>query len=89
MSLLGQKVKPTYGVPKVDDMIYWERARGPGNARDLVAMYFKGRLTRNTDEGQRGDVKARPYHLGPGEYTAVYGADAMVNATGEYIWPHG
>lgn len=77
------------GPPKIDDTIFWERSRGPGDARDLVPMFFKGRLSRNTDEGLRGDVKARPKHLGYGEYTAVYGADAMVNAKGDYIWPNG
>jgi hypothetical protein len=37
-------------------------------------MYYKGRCDR-ADEGRVGrDIKARPVRLGPGEYTATYGA---------------
>ncbi len=79
--------KPRYGYPEIGDVIYWERSVGPGDARDLVPVFFKGRLTRDTDEGMRGDVRARPKSLGPGEYTAVYAADTFINATGERIWP--
>jgi hypothetical protein len=62
--------QPRFGLPKAGDTIYWIRDQGPGDRRVLVAMYFKGRLTRDTDEGRRGDVRARPKRLGPGDYTA-------------------
>jgi len=62
---------------KKNDVIYWVRSTGFGGD-DLVPMYFKGRLTRDTDEGSRGDIQARPVHLGPGPYVATYGADDFV-----------
>jgi hypothetical protein len=78
---------PRYGLPKMNDIIYWIRSEGPGSKRDLVRVYFKGRLTRDSDEGRRGDVKARPTELGSGDYTAVYAPSDFLNATGEHIWP--
>ncbi len=89
---MKHKLRRRYGhahsVPRLNSIIFWERSSG-GGTRDLVPMYFKGRLTRNTDEGSRGDVKARPQHLGPGPYTAVYAPDTFVHAGGSYIWPNG
>lgn len=79
--------EPRYGLPKMNDVIYWIRSEGPGDKRDLVRMYFKGRLTRATDEGRRGDIKARHTDMGPGDYTAVYAPSDFLNATGEHIWP--
>lgn len=68
------------------DLIYWVRSIGPGKKTDLVPMYFCGRLTRDTDEGARGDVKARPEKLGPGDYTAVYGAGDFLDKDGRPIF---
>lgn len=58
---------------RADTIIYWIRSIAAGGAKDRVPMYFKGRLGRDTDEGSRGDIQARPVSLGPGPYTATYG----------------
>lgn len=61
---------------KLDAVIFWVRGSGP-DGKDRVPMFYKGRCDR-ADEGQRGfDIKARPVHLGPGDYTATYGGDAF------------
>lgn len=70
---------------KEDTIIYWVQSVGPGDAKERVAMYFKGILTRNSDEGMRGDIRARPQHLGPGEYTATYGGDTFEHENGTPI----
>jgi hypothetical protein len=58
---------------EIDTIIYWVRSWG-ANGDELVPMYYKGRCDR-ADEGRaRHDIKGRPVKLGPGEYTAVYGA---------------
>jgi hypothetical protein len=36
--------------------IYWARSES-GGKKDRVPMYLKKRLTRSTDEGQRGDAQ--------------------------------
>jgi hypothetical protein len=70
---------------KENTLIYWVRGTGGGQPDDLVPMYFKGQLRRNTDEGSVGDVQARPVHLGHGPYTATYGADDFVDKFGKRI----
>lgn len=57
---------------KENTIIYWVRSTGPGNVKDRVPMYFKGRLSKNCQDGLRGDVKARPVSLGQGEFTSTY-----------------
>jgi hypothetical protein len=63
------------------------RSTGPGDHKDLEPMYFVGRLTRNTDEGQRGDIRARPTRLGKGEYTGVYAPSDFMDVNGRSLWP--
>jgi hypothetical protein len=69
-----------------DTIIYWVRSIGP-DGKDRVPMYFKGVLTRKTDEGHPGDIQARPVHLGSGEYTATYGADDFEDENGNAWLP--
>lgn len=59
-----------------DTIIYWVRSVGP-SGKDRVAMYYKGRWGHNCEDGNKGDVRARPFSLGPGEYTATYNPDAF------------
>lgn len=73
------------GSPTRERVIYWVASVGPGG-KERVPMYFKGRLTRDTDEGSRGDVKARPVRLGPGPYVAVYGGDAFEDEAGRPLF---
>lgn len=56
---------------KMNDVIYWVRSTGPGG-KDRVPMYYKGRWARDCEDGLKGDVKARPTHLGDGPFTATY-----------------
>jgi hypothetical protein len=69
---------------KIDDIIYWVRSIGP-DGKDRVPMYFKGRWTRNCADGMAGDIKARPVSLGPGEFTATYGARDFEYENGEEV----
>jgi len=73
--------------PRVGGIIYWVRSMGPGDHKDLEPMYFVGRLTRNTDEGHRGDIRARPTRLGKGEYTGVYAPSDFTDVDGKSLWP--
>jgi hypothetical protein len=70
---------------KKDTIIYWVRSSGGGKPDDLVPMYFKGRLMRDTDEGRHGDIQARPVRLGKGPYVATYGGDDFVDREGRHI----
>lgn len=53
-------------------IVYWVRSIGP-DGKDRVAMYYKGVLRSDSDEGSAGDVRARPVSLGDGPYTGTYG----------------
>jgi len=67
-----------------DAIIYWVRSIGP-DGKDRVPMYYKGKCNRR-DEGEVGyDIKARPVHLGPGDYTATYGGDAFEHEDGTEV----
>lgn len=68
----------------IDTVIYWVRSIGP-NGKDRVPMLYKGRWTRDCADGARGDVKARPVSLGPGEFTATYGPDAFEHEDGSPV----
>jgi hypothetical protein len=57
-------------------VIYWVSSVGP-SGKERVPMFFKGRWGRNCDDGQKGDVRARPTSLGPGEFTATYNPDSF------------
>ena len=60
----------------IDTQIEWVRGVGP-SGEDIVPMYYKGRCDRS-DEGVIGfDVRVRPVHLGPGDYTCTVGGDAV------------
>lgn len=65
-------------------VIYWVRSYWTGG-KDRVAMYYKGRWKNNCADGMRGDVRARPVQLGPGEFTATYAPDAFETESGEAI----
>jgi hypothetical protein len=52
-------------------VLYWNR----GDER--IPVYFKGRWARDCEDGRRGDVRARPVHLGQGPFTVTYAADCM------------
>jgi len=67
--------------PSLDDVIYWVRSCG-ASGKDRVPMFFKGQWGRNCADGMRGDVKARPVSLGPGEFTATYNPDDFENEDG-------
>lgn len=58
----------------LDAVIYWVRSTGP-DGKDRIPMLYKGRWARDCEDGKRGDVRARPLCLGPGEFTATYGPD--------------
>ena len=66
---------------KHDTVIYWVRSVGT-DGKDRVPMFFKGRWDRNCEDGMRGDVRARPIHLGPGEFTATYNPDDFEDEAG-------
>lgn len=54
------------------DIVFWVRSVGPGDTKDRVPMYYKGRCQR-ADEGIVGyDIRARPVTLGEGPYTATF-----------------
>ena len=65
-------VRRRRGRARTPPIVYWVRSVGP-EGKDRVAMYYKGVLRRDSDEGMRGDLRARPVSLGDGPYTAVYG----------------
>jgi RadC-like JAB domain len=69
-------------------VIYWVRSRSSAG-KDRVPMYYCGRLTKDTDEGRRGDVRARPVRLGRGEYTAVYAPDDFEFENGDPVFVEG
>lgn len=61
--------------PRDGDIVFWVRSVGPGDSKDRVPMYYKGRC-RDHSEGEVGfDIRARPVTLGLGPYTATYGED--------------
>lgn len=65
--------------PPIDTVVYWNR----GDKR--IPVYFKGRWDRNCEDGMRGDVKARPINLGPGEFTVTYGASDVEDEAGNTL----
>lgn len=72
-------------MPAQDTIIYWVRSMGPGPTKDRVPMYYKGQWARNCEDGQRGDVRARPVALGPGAFTATYAPDAFETVDGDPV----
>ena len=55
---------------EIGTIINWVRSTGP-DGKEVIPMYYCGRWNRDCADGLKGDIKARPVKLGPGEFTAT------------------
>ena len=69
---------------EIGTIINWVRSTGP-DGKEVIPMYYCGRWNRDCADGLKGDIKARPVKLGPGEFTATYGPSDFETTDGQPI----